>query len=161
MKTEEELLNRMQAYCARTEHCRSEVAAKLRQAGADDRMIEQVLQRLVDDRFIDEERFARAYARDKYRFNGWGPKRIALELTKRHIPDSIITSALSDLEEGEDKIEDSLTRLLKRKLRSIKDTDDRSCLHRLVRWAVGRGFEYEQVMKEALRLIRKGYEEDD
>ncbi|WP_304296904.1 regulatory protein RecX [Porphyromonas gulae] len=161
MKTEEELLNRMQAYCARTEHCRSEVAAKLRQAGADELMIERLLQQLVEDRFIDEERFARSYARDKYRFNGWGPKRIALELTKRHIPDSIITSALSDLEEGEDKIEDSLTRLLERKLRSIKDTDDRNRLHKLVRWAVGRGFEYEQVMKEASRLIRKGYEEDD
>ena len=66
MRTEEELLNRMQAYCARTEHCRSEVAAKLRQAGADVRMIERILQRLVDDRFIDEERFARAYAHDKY-----------------------------------------------------------------------------------------------
>ena len=84
-----------------------------------------------------------------------------MELAKRHIPDSIITSALSDLEEGEGKIEDSLTRLLERKLRSIKDTDDRSRLHRLVRWAVGRGFEYEQVMKEASRLIRKEYEEND
>ncbi|KKC51803.1 regulatory protein RecX [Porphyromonas gulae] len=160
MKTEEELLNRMQAYCARTEHCRSEVATKLRQAGADELMIERLLQRLVEDRFIDEERFARAYARDKYRFNGWGPKRIALELAKRHIPDSIIGTTLSDLEEGEDKIEDSLTRLLERKLRSIKDTDDRNQLHKLVRWAVGRGFEYEQVMKEASRLLRKGYEED-
>ncbi|WP_308587455.1 regulatory protein RecX [uncultured Porphyromonas sp.] len=160
MKTEEELLNRMQAYCARTEHCRSEVAAKLRRAGIDELMIERLLQRLVEDRFIDEDRFARAYARDKYRFNGWGPKRIASELAKRRIPDSIIGSTLLDLEEGEDKIEDNLPRLLERKLRSIKDADDRGRLHRLVRWAVGRGFEYEQVMREASRLLRKGYEED-
>ena len=52
MKTEEELLNRMQAYCARTEHCRSEVAAKLRRAGTDELMIERLLQRLVEDRFM-------------------------------------------------------------------------------------------------------------
>ena len=54
----------------------------------------------------------------------------------------------------------NVPRLLERKLRSIKDADDRGRLHRLVRWAVGRGFEYEQVMREASRLLRKGYEED-
>lgn len=159
MKTEEQLLSRMQAYCAQAEHCRSEVAKKLQQAGAESALIERISDQLIKDRFIDEERFARAYARDKYRFNGWGPKRIAMELHKRQIPHTIIDSALTDLQEGDDRIENPLPKLLKKKLQTIKGGDDRNRLIRLVRWAVGRGFNYEEVMKEASILIRNIDEE--
>ncbi|WP_373776779.1 regulatory protein RecX [Porphyromonas loveana] len=160
MNTEKKLLNRMQAYCARAERCRFDVETKLKQAGADAALCERILQQLVEERFLDDERFAHAYARDKYCFNGWGPRRIALELGRRRIPAAVVTAALSALQEGDDKPEDTLPQLMERKLRTVKAADDRTRMQRLVRWAVGRGFEYDRVMKEASRLIQNADAEE-
>ncbi len=155
MNREAKVLSKMQAYCIRGERCKNDIYKKLAPYAEDlDAQAQaRIIRSLILDRFIDEERFAKAYARDKYRFNGWGPRRIALELKQRRIDDATIQSALDDLSKGDDALPDQLAELMQNKLRSIKAQTPYETYQKLMRWAVGRGFEYAHCKRIASELL--------
>ena len=70
--TEDEALNRVAAYCSAAEHCRAEVSEKLQKWGIAYEAIERILARLEAEKYIDDERYCRAFINDKYRFAKWG-----------------------------------------------------------------------------------------
>ena len=72
--SEEAALKKAARYCSTAEHCRAEVAEKLRQWGVPASSAEQILTRLVQERFIDEERFCRAFVNDKHLLAKWGKR---------------------------------------------------------------------------------------
>ena len=101
----EELYKKISKYCAYQERCRSEVRTKLRQSGASPQSIEAILARLEQEGYLDEERFARAYVRGKFRINGWGRLKIRNGLRAKLIDSSLIETAIKEEINEEEYIE--------------------------------------------------------
>lgn len=92
----ENLYAKISRYCAYQERSSSEVRQKLRLLGADSQTVQKLLQRLADDNFINEERFARAYVRGKFRINGWGRLKIKNGLRAKGVDENLIRTALAE-----------------------------------------------------------------
>ena len=89
--TETEALNRVAAYCSTAEHCRAEIAEKLQRWGIAYDAIDRIINRLEQEKYIDEERFCRAFINDKYRFAKWGKMKIGQALQLKKISSSVST----------------------------------------------------------------------
>ena len=70
--TEQQVLARLTAECARAEHCTGEMLEKMRRWGVADDVQDRVMECLIKQRYIEDERFGRVFVREKIRFNGWG-----------------------------------------------------------------------------------------
>ena len=152
----EEARFKAEAYCSASEHCRVDVLAKLYQWGASEDTWEDILKHLEREKYIDESRYAVAFVRDKFRFNQWGRIKITQALRMKQIAAVSISEALEEIEE--DEYLSVLTSLLKKKLRSVKASNDYERNGKLIRFAVSHGYE----MDDILLCIRKlGYEVED
>ena len=136
-----QLIAKAEAYCAATEHCISEVKYKLIQWHATPEQIEQIIPHLQKEKFIDELRYSSAFARDKASLAGWGETKIRYMLSSRGIPKEVITLALEEIDG--DKAADKLEKLMANKFKSLKD--DPQCRMKMLRFALGRGYDYEEV----------------
>lgn len=92
----ENLYAKISRYCAYQERSSGEVRQKLRLLGADSQTAQRLLERLADDNFINEERFARAYVRGKFRINGWGRLKIKNGLRAKGVDENLIRTALAE-----------------------------------------------------------------
>lgn len=157
--TEATMLHRAAAYCSGAERCIQDVQKKIKAAGLTSGESDRIIARLLQEKFIDENRFARYFVNDKLRFNKWGRIKIAYELQKKNIPSSIRLEALAVIDEKE--YEETLLTLLKAKKRSTKGKDERDVYQKLLRFAAGRGFESREAIR-CLKQLFKGndYEED-
>ena len=147
---EKEALGRAQALCARREYCLSEMEQKLVAWGLATASQERVLDSLVDDGFINEARFARAYALDKMRYNHWGRVNINQCLRLLGLSDTDRSSALKQL--PDDEYLDILNRVANQKWPQIQGRSDYERYGKLVRFLVGRGFEPDLAMRVAEQL---------
>lgn len=143
--TEAELKYKAESYCSKSEHCPEEVREKLRQWGATAEVAERILAALEKDRFVDTVRFCRAFVRDKYRFNQWGRMKIVQALRMKRL-------SSEDIEEGLEEIDDEeyagiLKNLLVQKSRSLKGGTEYERNAKLIRFAVGRGFAMDEVLR--------------
>lgn len=129
--------------CSKSEKCTSEIQEKLKlwELSADDS--ELVIKKLTEEKYIDDERFARAYVKDKYRFNRWGKQKIAYMLKAKNISSDSIDQAFQEIEI--ENYEDGLRKLLADKARSVKGKDNYDIRNKLMRFAIGRGFESNQI----------------
>ncbi len=137
--TPDEILLKMENFCAYRERCPKEVRSKLQEFGADRDIAREIFKSLQADKFFDEERFAMAFAGGKFRNNQWGKVRIRLELRMRDIAPDILEQAL-DAIDMED-YEAVLIKLLQKKLAQYADDEKARA-------------------KTAAYLIRTGYEPD-
>ncbi|MDR0973950.1 MAG: RecX family transcriptional regulator [Prevotellaceae bacterium] len=144
-ETEQRALARMMRYCALAEHCRSEVESKLRQTDLSEAAIRRIVQALQAEKYLDDERYCRSFTGDKFRFAGWGKYKIAQALRAKGLPDKLIEHSLDELDETEYMA--ALRRLLDRKQRDIRATNDYERRAKLIRFAMSRGFSYEDVMR--------------
>lgn len=135
---------RMADLCARSEQCSYDIEQKLRRYGLDSEEIVGVLTFLRENKFVDDERFARSFARDKVRFAGWGPMKIRAALTAKRIGSAEIGEALKAVEQSDN--EDALQRALKAKVRNL-NPDDRNDRQKALRYLMSRGFKAEDCLK--------------
>lgn len=142
--TEAEALTRAAAFCSTTEHCRAEVHDKLMRWEMKPDAAERILQYLEKERFLDDERYCRAYVRDKYRFAKWGRLKITRELCAKRISASLVRQILEE-EIDEDGYRDMLRALLEAKRRTVRAGSDYELRGKLARFAMSRGFEYETI----------------
>ena len=134
--TPPEALHRAAALCSSSEHCITDIREKLSRWGIGELDARTIVERLVQERFIDEERYAIAFAKDKFRFSGWGRIKIRYALQQKRIGNNDIVNALSLIDE-----------LLEKKSRSINDEDVEVRRSKLLRFAASRGFETELVFR--------------
>ena len=125
--------------CSRSEHCISEVVEKLKLWGLQEEDVGPVIEKLTKEKYIDDERFARAYVKDKFRFNHWGKQKIAFMLRAKNISAEIQELAFEEIQE--EKYSEDLQKLLSDKEKSIKAKDKYDKRNKLMRFALGRGFE--------------------
>jgi len=153
--TESEMLARAAAYCSTAERCRQDVEKKIIAAGLPSEIAERILERLVKEGFINEARYCRSFVNDKLRFNKWGRIRIGHELRMKNIPPALYYEALDTIDD--ELYAEILRGILKEKKKSIKARDKRDEFSKLFRFAAGRGFESELIMRS---LRESGTNED-
>lgn len=127
------------ARCATREYCRADWRAKFRQAGIGAHEAEETLDRLEAEGYVDDGRYARAYAHDKSLYDLWGRIKIKQALRLKDIAPAAIEEALAGIDE--ETYRTGLRELLRRKARSIRAADEHERRMKLARFATGRGFE--------------------
>lgn len=152
----EETLNKvlcsLQAACARREYCSSDILAKaMRLTGGDARASQEILSSLESDGFVDDARYAAAFAREKSSITGWGPHKIATALKMKGIGRDLIESALSETD-GQ-KSAQRLRKLLENKWKSLRG--DPYAKFKLLRYALGRGYGYDEAGPLVDRIVRE------
>lgn len=152
--TPEEAYIRLAHLCSGSEQAPLTLERKLLRWGIDEDEAEEILERLEAEGFVSERRFAVAFVRDKYHFNGWGPLRLRSELRRLGIPTKFIDEALEELEEEEEhSTYEQVVELLRKKYRMFPQSlEQRKAFDRLMRYGLYRGYEYEEV-REATRSI--------
>lgn len=141
--TEEEAFEKMTAWCSTGERCRSEVAEKLQRWSVSYAIINKVIDRLIDNGYIDEERYCRAFIRDKYRLDKWGKQKIAKALYVKRIPQHIFNTQWDVIDD--DEYQSILHKLLQTKRKSIHANDEKSLNEKLIRFALSRGYDYKDI----------------
>jgi len=134
-----DLFSYASSLCARKEHCRSEIAAKLRQKGAAPDETEQLLQRLEREGFIDEARYARAFALDKFRFDRWGRVKIRYQLLRKGVGDCDIEAALNEIDERQYR--QALADFIKSRRDTSAEDEPLKATQKIARAAISRGYE--------------------
>lgn len=137
--TPPEALHRAAALCSSAEHCTADIREKLARWGVTEADSRTIIDRLVQERFIDEQRYAVAFVKDKFRFAGWGRIKMRYALQQKRIDGSDIDHALATLDE--EPYNDRLLELLQAKSRSIRDDAPEARRAKLFRFATSRGFE--------------------
>lgn len=146
-------LARMERYCAYQDRCHSQVRAKLREFPAlSEQERENIICLLIENRFLDEERFACSFARGKHRFNRWGRLRIERELRARDIPPRLIATALAQLDPQEYR--KCFLELFRQKEKETGGLHSRSQIAKVYNFMVSHGYEPESIW-EAINVKRK------
>lgn len=155
--TADEILYKLAARCSVSELCLSDVEGKLAKYDLPEEEKTRILRHLVEEKYIDDRRYAEAYVRDKYRFNKWGRMKIAQGLRMKGIDRETIETAMEAIDEQE--YMNILRDLLKAKRRSTKGKSEYEINGKLARFAIGRGFEYAAI-RQCLGNAIEEYEMD-
>lgn len=148
----QKVADRMRGLCSRREYCRQDIMKKVLAAlGGDADEAGRIIDRLVEEKYIDDLRYASAFARDKSSIAGWGATKIRYMLAAKGIDRETIAAALQEVDEG--KASDRLEKLLSAKVRSLKD--DPQCRMKLLRFALGRGYQYDEAAEVIGRLLNE------
>lgn len=155
MMTREEALVRAAHYCVGVERCRYDVGRKLEQWEIEEHDRQGILAYLEAEHFIDELRYAEAFARDRHRLSGYGLRRIEQELRAKRIPPRYIRQALELLLETENPRE-KLLALLEKKYRSLPQSlDPHKVYERLMRYALYRGYDYDEAVEVCREILAR------
>lgn len=138
----EKILNRLRRQCSRREYCSSDILKKAAEALEGDRdLAKEILDVLIEEKYVDDFRYASAYAREKAMISGWGATKIRYMLSGKGIEREVIAKALEEIDD--DKAEARLEKILDTKYRTLKD--DPQVRMKLLRFALGRGYQYDEV----------------
>ena len=140
-KSEQEAYLTLTALCAQAEHCQYEMTEKMRRWEVSEEAQARVMQRLIEERYVDDERYARAFIKDKVRYNKWGRRKVEQALWQKHIDKDIRQRTLDEVDD--DEYLAVLRPLLKQKRKSTKADSDYELNRKLVRFALGRGFTFD------------------
>ena len=146
--TEEEYNNYMAkagSLCAGNEKCEQDVRKKLFQWGISDTNAEKIIEELKESDFINHQRYATSFTRDKLRFNHWGKKKIAYALKNKDIEDPYVREALEQI--PEEQYDNILQEELRKKDLALKTSDPRERKNKLSRFLLQKGFESGKVFE--------------
>ena len=156
--TEQEAYLQLATLCAQAEHCELEMRDKMKRWEIDESVQNQVIGRLTKERYIDNERYARAFVKDKIRYNKWGRRKVQQALWLKRIDEEIQQRVLDEIDEKE--YLNVLRPLLKQKRKSIKAQSDYELNQKLVRFALGRGFTFD-IIRQCLDVDEDMEEYDE
>ena len=140
-KTEQEAYLQLTALCAQAEHCQWEMLEKMRRWELPEAEQARVMERLVRERFVDDERYTRAFIQDKIRYNKWGRRKVEQALWQKHIDEDIRQRLLDEV--SDEEYLTVLRPLLKQKRKTTKAQNDYELNQKLMRFALGRGFTFD------------------
>ncbi len=140
---EKTALTKAEHYCAYQERSQQEVRDKLFEWGLRPQVVEDIISQLITGGFLNEERFAKAYARGKFNQKGWGRLKIKQGLKLKKVPDVLIKKALESL--NPDTYLQTLEKVIQKKSTLINEKDPYKRRYKLQQYARGRGFETDLV----------------
>lgn len=150
--THEKALERLETLCSRSERCTYELRQKLRTWGVAPSVWEKIIGRLIETRFVDDDRFARMFARDRIVNRGYGRRRVNLLLMQKRIDEPMRRRAIDEAVDDE-TYESVLAKLLTSRAQRADEIDSWESRNKLYRWAVGRGFESDLVVAVLRRVL--------
>jgi regulatory protein len=146
------ILDNLRRQCSRREYCTSDVLKKAEKAlEGDKEKAMQVVATLVEEKFVDDLRYASAYAREKSAISGWGEVKIRYMLSAKGIARDVIAQALAEVDPN--RADSRLIKLLENKYRTL--SEDPQCKLKLLRFALGRGYSYDEVSGHIDSLMKK------
>jgi len=141
MKTENDAYLTLAALCAQAEHCQYEMLEKMHRWELSEEAQARVMAKLIKERYVDDERYAHAFVKDKIRYNKWGRRKVEQALWQKRIDEDIRKRVLDEVDD--DEYLSILIPLLKQKRKSIKAQNDYELNQKLMRFALGRGFTFD------------------
>ncbi len=145
-------INKASSLCSRQEYCRSDIEKKLEKWDVAPDDCEHIIRKLAEEKFIDESRFSTFYVRDKYRFNRWGRKKIWWQLKHKGISNDTINEALEQIDPDEYK--NNLEAVINEKFRQVKNREPFKQKAAVIRNAVSKGYEYEDIIPLVEQLLK-------
>ena len=146
------VLDRLQTQCVKREYCRSDIFRKALTAFEGDKAAaERLVDELVRDRFVDDARYAAAFAREKSRLTGWGPVKIAFALSGKGISKAAAAEALREVDQEE--ADRRMVSVLETKYKSLKGDPQEK--FKLIKFGLTRGYEYGRIAPVVDEILRK------
>ena len=149
--TPDQVLDKMAKYCAYQERCVKDVREKLKTFDLPDEEKAKILDYLLDNRFVNDERFAMSFVRGKVNQSGWGMNKIRFHLIQKGIDKDIIDEALRQTDN--EVYQQRLIDILKAKSKTVKAVNDFEKKRKLAAYALQKGFESNLVWE-----VLKGFE---
>lgn len=155
--TSQKAYAKMASICAKKECSSGEIAKKLSRYDITDGTVDGVIAKLIQHKFIDDRRFAECYIKDKVQFNKWGRRKIELGLRQKGVSSAIIKEAFDEME----GISSSpiLAEQLQKKWPKITGKSLYERRNKLIRFALGRGFDMDDIMR-CLDTMNLNYDEE-
>lgn len=150
-KSAAQALSSLMRLCARSEKSSGDAMRLMRTWEVPEGERQGVLQKLIDQRFIDDRRYAEAYTREKSSLAGWGRRKIALQLRAKGVARDIVDEVLASLDSDEQSVR--LVDKLQRKMRSTKATSAYELRGKLLRYALSLGYDYDMTTEAIDRAM--------
>tara|TARA_R110002153_G_scaffold45032_13_gene127062 strand:+ start:1054 stop:1536 length:483 start_codon:yes stop_codon:yes gene_type:complete len=147
----DEATRKLEGYCAYQDRCHKEVISKLREMNMIPQAIDLIVGHLIQENFLNEERFARSFARGKFKIKKWGKNRIVNELKHRDISKYNITMALKEIESKE--YLNTFNALASKRLSEIREKDLQKRRKKLADYLLYRGWESGMVYEKVYELV--------
>lgn len=141
--TEEEALSSLTRLCSQSEHCQQEMLEKMQKWQIAEDAQARIMQHLISERYVDDARYCRGYIHDKMHYNHWGQRKIEQGLWQKGIAKDISTPLFREIDDEQWLA--ILQPLLEQKRRTTKGRNDYEIKQKLFRFALGRGFLYNQI----------------
>lgn len=152
-RTAEEALNSLMNLCARSERSSGDAMRLMQRWGVDAGERQGVLDKLIEGKFIDDRRYADAYVREKMNLSDWGRRKIAQVLYSKGITREITGEALSQFDN--EMSMDRIRRIVRERIPRTKAKNGYELKGKLMRYGMGRGYEYDEVMSAVESLVEK------
>jgi len=143
--SEKEALQKAMRICSTQEKCTNDIIKKLQLWGIAFDKFEEIINKLVEDKFIDNERYTMFFVKDKFRLNKWGRIKIRYHLKQKNIPDDVINKALTQISDQDYK--DAIKDLLVKKQQTFDKLNEFKKRVKLIRYAESKGFEIDEIIK--------------
>jgi len=132
-------LNKAMALCAGREYTAGDVLSKLRLWGLEENESGRIIKLLKNDNFINEERYALAFARDKFRYNKWGKLKITAHLRSKNLSDEVIRKAVDSIDD--ETYHKTIENIISAHRRTVKAKNQYDLKAKLLRYGLSKGFE--------------------
>lgn len=153
-KTAQQALQSLMRLCARSEKSTGDALRLMRTWGVPEAEQRGVLEKLIADRYIDNRRYAEAYTREKSRLAGWGERKIAMQLRLKGVERETISAVLAEILQ-DDSMAERLQEKLEKKLRTVKAANDYELRGKLLRYALGLGYDYDMAAEAVERVAKQ------
>ena len=148
----EEAREKIRRYCAYQERSQKQAREKLKSYGLIPSVVDELFVELIQDNFLNEQRFADAFVQGKFNQKGWGKRKIEVELKKHGVSRHCAEIALSNVEKDEYSLK--LLKVAEKKWRSLLHEPKRVRKQKAIRFLLGRGFFYEEIKEALVRIER-------
>lgn len=142
-KLYKEIYNKMAILCSRSEQCSVDIRKKIFALGGDQLTGDQIIQKLTEERFIDDNRYIKAYIADKFKINKWGRIKLRYYLKMKGLSDNLIDDGLSVIDP--DKYREVLVKIMREKAKAVKNKPKFEKMGQIIQFAHSRGFEPELI----------------
>jgi regulatory protein len=150
-KSEQSIFLKMAHLCSKSEQCTPDIIKRIRELGGSGEMTESIVNRLVKENYLNDQRFVSLYVREKFRLNKWGRVKMHYYLKMKGLKEELIQSGFSEIDE--DDYVALLIKTMKEKAKTIRSTDKYEKMGQIIRFTQGRGFEPELIHRYLNRAI--------
>jgi len=145
MGTLEDKVEMMRKYCLYTDRCHKDVRSKLLKEKVYGDELEQIMAVLIEEDFLNEERFSKAYANGKFKQNKWGRKKIQMELRQRGVSDYCIKKGLEEIDDED--YDEMVGKLWEKKWEQTRESNAYKKKQKVMNYMIGKGYGYDEVKR--------------